>query len=329
MSLTRTHGLLWVAAALAFTVPLSACHGTGSAAQGATPSSSSRPAAAAAAQAPAKAVADAARGYLIARDQAAVAGAAPNMLALRLQAGSPAAAVEPLAATGRTLVAAGRGTLYVGALTHVGLGPVAFFQGTEPVVASHVSAVDAGARAEVVARVSSRVTAADGSQRTLLADHVVTLVADKAGVWLVYQDEYADPQQAEALAAAGAPSWQVSAADKRVADLARVRRASATATGAVRAFISLLGTRRYVEAGFCLSSAFGGTARAMGATLRTVRLVSAAPFAAPSPTRTVLRVTLRVRARIAVWNDGLNVRFFTLTRAPGGAWRIGAIDTGP
>jgi hypothetical protein len=232
-------------------------------------------------------------------------------------------------ATGRTLVAAERGALYVGALTHVGLGPVAFFQGTEPVAASHVSAVDAGARAEVVARVSSRVTAADGTQRTLLADHVVTLVADKAGVWLVYQDEYADPQQAEALAAAGAPSWQVSAADKRVADLARVRRASATPAGAVRAFVSLLGARCYLEAGFCLSPAFGGTARAMGATVRSVRLVSAVPYGASLPTRTVLRVTLCVQSRLGLWNDGLNVRFVTLKRAPGKAWRISAIDTGP
>jgi hypothetical protein len=97
----------------------------------------------------------------------------------------------------------------------------------------------------------------------------------------------------------------------------------------VRAFVFLLGVRRYPQAGLCLSPAFGGTAQAMGATLRSIRFVSAARFAMPSPTRTVLRVIVRVRPRLAVWNNGLNVRFFTLSRGVGGVWRISALDTGP
>ena len=325
----QTHRFLWAAAALALTVPLSACRGAGSATEGAPPSSSTRPAALATAQAPAKAVADAARAYLVARDQAVLAGAALHILTLRLQPGSPAAAAEPLVATGRALVAARRGALCVGASTRVGLGSVAFFQGAEPVAASHASGGAAHTRAEVVAHVLSRITAADGTRQTLVTDHVLTLLADQTGGWLVYEDDYVDPQQAEALAAAGAPGWQVSAARQRVRDLARVRLASVTPAGAVRAFVSLLGARRYLDAGLCLSPAFDGTGRAVGATLRSVRLVATAPFAAPSPARTVLRVTLRVRPRFALWNNGLNVRFFTLTRVPGGAWRISAIDTGP
>jgi hypothetical protein len=320
---------MWLTAALALTVPLTACGKSGVAQGVASPLPASPVATAEPTKlAPVEAVTGAVRTYLAARDQAVLAGARPGVLAAWLQPGSPAAAVEPLVATGRTLVAARRGALYVGALTQVSLGPVAFFQGAEPVTASLVSAGDALTRAEVVCRCSSRITAADGTQQTLLADHVLTLLAGSPGGWLVYQDDYVDPEQAEALAAAGAPRWQVWAAHQRVRGLARVRRASVTAPGAVRAFISLLGARRYVEAGFCLDPTFG-TAQAMGATLRSVRLVSAQSFGASSQTKTVLRVTLRVQSRLALWNDGLNVRFVTLDRAAGGAWRISAMDTGP
>ena len=328
MSYMQTRGLAWVAAAALLIVPLGACRGAGGAAENASPPSSSHLPVAATAPAPAKAVADAARAYLVARDQAVLAGASPNMLAPRLQVGSPAAAVEPLVARGRVLVAGRSGALYVGAETRVSLGPVAFFQGAQPVTMSLVSA-GAHTRAEVVARTSSLITAADGTRQALLAEHVLTLVVDRAGAWLVYQDDYVDRQQAEALAAAGAPSWQVAAARQRVSDLVHLRRASATPVGAVRAFVFLLGVRRYPQAGLCLSPAFGGTAQAMGATLRSIRFVLAARFAMPSPTRTVLRVIVRVRSRLAVWNNGLNVRFFTLSRGVGGVWRISALDTGP
>ena len=320
---------MWLIASLILAVPLTACGRSGAAVGASSPSASPVATAAPTGVAPAQAVTDAARAYLVARDQAVLAGAQPDALAAWLRPGSPAAAVEPLVATGRALVVARHGALYVDALTRVSPGPVAFFQGTQPVMASRVSMGRGLTRAEVICRTSTRLTAADGTRQILLADHVLTLVAGSSGAWLVYQDDYVDAQQAEALAAAGAPSWQVRAAHQRVRDLARVRRASATATGTMRAFISLLGARRYVEAGLCLDPAFGGTARALGATLRSVRLVSAVPNGSSSPTKTVLRVTLRVQSRLALWNEGLNVRFVTLKRAAGGAWRISAIDTGP
>jgi hypothetical protein len=327
MSHPKTHRLIWVAAALVLTVSLSACGKSGAVAGGvSTPSTS--PAATAA---PAQTVADAARAYLIARDQAVVAGTRPDQLSEWLQPGSPVAAVEPLVARGRSLVAARQGTLTVSATTRVSLGSVAFFQGAEPVTASHIAfSSDAVTRAEVVCRTSSRLTTADAAEQTIVADHVLTLVAGATGTWLVYEDDYVDPQQAEALAAAGAPSWQVSAAHQRVRDLARVRRASSSAAGAVRVFVSLLEARRYVEAGFCLGPGFGGTARAMGATLRAIRLVGAVPSGLSSPIKAVLRATLRVQPRLALWTAGLNVRFITLERGgTGDPWRIVAIDTGP
>jgi hypothetical protein len=329
MSQRRTHVLIWIVAALAGAVPLAAC-GKPAAVGGFSAASPTHPATAAS-NAPAEAAADAARAYLVSRDLAAVAGARQGRLMERLWPGSPAAAVEPLVATGRALVAARRGMLCVGAKTHVSLGPVAFFQGAEPVTASQVStAGDAVTRAEVVCRASSTLTTSDGAQHTAVVDHVLMLLAAGPGTWLVYEDDYADPQQAEALAAAGAPSLQVWAAHQRVRDMARVRRASATAVGTVRAFVSLLNARRYLEAGFCLSPGFGGTARAMGATFRAIRVATAVPSGPSSSTRTVLRVTLRVQPRLALWNAGPNVRFITLERAGvGKPWRISAIDTGP
>jgi hypothetical protein len=321
--------LVWVIAALVLLAPLTACGNSGAATGTSQPSGSLAVRPAPAQPAPAAAVADAARAYLVARDLAALAGAQPRLLADLLQTGSPAASAEPLVAAGRALVAARHGVLYVDAVTQVGLGPVAFFRGAQPVTPASLSGGSGLLRAEVACTVTSRITAADGTLRALRVDHVVTLVAGPAGGWLVCQDDYADPQQAEALAAAGAPAWQVRAAQQRVRALARVRRASATPTGAVRAFVSLLSARRYLQAGFCLSPAFGGSARAVGATLRAVHLVAAVLAGPPSPGKTVLRVTLRVRPRLALWNEGLNVRFVTLRRAAGGVWRIGSIDTGP
>jgi hypothetical protein len=325
-----TRKLMWVTAALAFSASLTACGNHGAVAVSTSQASRSPAATPAPAQlAPAAAVADAARAYFVARDQAALAGAQPRLLADRLQAGSPAASVEPRVAAGRALVAAQQGLLHVDAVTWVGPGPVSFFRGAQPVAPASVSEGSSLLRAEVACSVTSRIRAADGTLQTLRADHVVTLVAGPAGGWLVCQDDYADPQQAQALAAAGAPAWQVRAAQQRVRALARVRRASATPFGAVRAFVSLLNARRYLEAGFCLSPAFGGSARAVGATLRAVQLVAAVPAEPLSAGRKVLRVTLRVRPRLALWNEGLNVRFVTLSRAAGGVWRLGSIDTGP
>ena len=329
MSLRRMQALIWIVAALTGAAALAACGKPG--ASGGPSTASATDPAAAASVAPAQAAADAARAYLVSRDLGAVAGARRDRLLKWLQPGSPAAAVEPLVAAGRALVAARRGMLYVGATTDVSLGPVAFFQGSEPVTAAHISfAGEAVARAEIVCQTSSSLTSADGVHHTVVADHALTLIAAGPGPWLVYEDDYADPQQAEALAAAGASSWQVWAARQRVRDAARVRRACTTADGTVRAFFSLLDAGRYLEAGFCLSPDFGGTARAMGATLRSIRLVAAAPSGPSSATRTVLRVTLRVQPRLALWNAGLNVRFITLERAGAAEpWRIGAINTGP
>ena len=322
--------LSWVTAALLLAVPLTACGDSG-AATGSTSQASSSPSITPAPAQPAlaAAVADVARSYLVSRDQAALAGAQPRLLTDRLQPGSPAALVEPLTAAGRALVAARQGLLYVRAVTQVGLGPVAFFRGAQPVAPTSASDGSGLLRAEVVCTVVSRITAADGTVRTLQADHVVALAAGAASGWLVCQDDYADPQQAEALAAAGAPAWQVRAAQQRVRALTHVRHASRTPAAAVRTFVTLLNARRYLEAGFCLSPAFGGSARAVGATLRTVRLVAAAPEGPSSPGKKVLRVTLRVRPRLALWNEGLNVRFVTLCRGAGGVWRLGSIDTGP
>ena len=327
MSHRRKHVLIWVVAALVAAGQSAAC---GRQAAG-VPAASSGPTHAAAASqgAPAQAVSAAARAYLVSRDLAALAGGATGGVQL-LQPGSPAAAAEPLVATGRAIVAAGQGGLFVAARTTLAAGPVAFFQGTGPVTASHLSfGGDAVTRAEIVCRVSSVFTAADGRRHAAVVDHALTLLGTAAGKWLVYEDDYADPLQAEALSAAGAPMWQVRAARQRVADLARVRLASETAAGAVRAFVSLLNAGRYVEAGFCLEPGFG-TARAMGATLRSVHIEAMAPSTGASATRGVLRIVLRVRPRLALWNAGLNVRFVTLQRPRAGdPWRISAIDTGP
>ena len=322
-------GCASAAAALMLALPLASC-GTPTARSAATSTPSASPAASTAAPAQV-AAADAAHAYLIARDLAIVAGTDQDQLVERLQPGSPAVAVEPLVATGRALLEAQRGTQYVDAVTRVSLGPFAFFQGAEPVTASAISpSGHPVTRAEVVCQTLSRLTTADGSQRAVVTDHIVTLVAAASGKWLVYEDDYVDRQQAEWLAAAGAPNWQVWAAHQRVKDLARVRRASATAVGAVRAFVDLLHARRYLEAGFCLGPGFGGTAQGVGATLRDISFIAAAQSGTPSPARTVLRVTLRVRPRLALWNEGVNVRFFTLDRqGVSGPWRITAIDTGP
>lgn len=329
MSRPRTQAFASIVATLALAASLAACGK-----RGAASSASVGPTAhlaTAASAAPAESVAATARAYLVSRDRAVVAGARQDRLLECLQPGSPAASVESLVATGRAIVAARLGTLYVAASTHVSLGPVAFFQGTEPVTASHLTfAADAVTRAEVVCQTSSDLATADGVQHTAVEDHAITLVAAEAGRWRIYEDDYAEPQQAEALAAAGAPSWQVWAAHQRVRDLARVRVASATAGGAVAAFVSLLDARRYVEAGFCLDPGFGATARAMGATFRSISVVAVAPSSPASADRVVLRVTLRVQPRLALWNAGLNVRFVALQRAGvGKPWRIVAMNTGP
>jgi hypothetical protein len=278
------------------------------------------------------------RGYLAARDQAVVAGANAQ-LASYLQVGSPAAAVEPLAAQGKVIKAAQRGLLYVQARTSItlpsrgGQEAVSFYSGATPVGIGDLPAAPKGLRAIVTCATTTRLVANDGSTTTTVAKHTVTLVAAGSSRWLVYEDDYADTRQADYLAAAGAPPWQVVAARRRAAHLAAVERRCSTAGGAVRAYVELLNDRRYLEANFCLDPSSGATSQGMGATFRRMRVVAVRPVGRQISTQAELQVTLNVlpAAGVAVWNKGTNNTRFYLLRRTGAnrPWSIVAVNTSP
>lgn len=187
-----THAGVWLAAALLAMALPAGCGGAATAGGGGSsaPSTATSPRP--------MPVAEVARRYLLARDQAVLAGTSAGRPADYLRPGSPAALAEPYVALGRVLVEAQTGGQYVAAATQVVLGPPAFSKGAEPV------AVAVATRAVLVASVVTRLTAADATEHMRATQHTLTLV-NAGHRWAVYEDDYIDPQQPEQLAAAGAP----------------------------------------------------------------------------------------------------------------------------
>jgi hypothetical protein len=215
---------------------------------------------------------------------------------------------------------------------------VAFYRGTEPLEPGRVPAMACDAsgdlpgevlRAVAVASCRSRFTWSDLSTTTLRQDHVI-LLAPSRGRWCVYSDRYQEPRLAGWLRAGGAGTQQVRWAQTWATLAQQVRHSARTPQSAVRRFIEMLDERRYPEAGLLLDPAFGGTAQGMGMWLKSVHVVAIRP-AAEDGGEVRLLVTLDVQARPSPWNDGENVRWFTLVRrgSASNPWRISAIVSGP
>ena len=305
----------------------------------ADPASTSSPAAAptrgashsaVAAPSPDAAVEQAAQGYLTGRAQALVPGSA-EALSVCLLPGSPAAAAEPFVAAGRILLFAECGVevVAVASIADTAAAPPAFYHGSEPVTAASLTLQEPGlVRAIVFATVTSGLTLSDGRLLEEASEHVLTLILIR-GKWRVFRDRYLDARQAAWLAAGGASGRQVAAARARRTAYQRSRRVAAIPEGAVREFVRLLGAGRYTDADLYLAFAFHGTAEGMGSTLRSVRLLTLHTKGKPSDGKATVVAGLQVEPRLSLWNDGLNVRFFSLERGAYGAWRIVGISSGP
>jgi hypothetical protein len=293
------------------------------------------------ATAPVARVEAAVRQYLEARDRALVPGGAYTELVALLCPGSPAAAMEPAVARGRAAVAADAGLCCAAAATTVemGAGSATFYAGEQPVEPARAIAEGTGApddesasgglRAVAVAAATTDLTWSDLSTSAVRQDHVL-LLSLVQGRWLVYDDRYAEARLAEWLTAGGAGAAQVGWARNWAAQARRTFRLAATPESTVHGFVALLDRRRYPEANLLLDPSFGGTAQGMGMWLHSIRVVAVDRESQTDASDARLRVTVTVSARPSPWNDGENVRWFTMVRRTAtGPWRISAIDSGP
>ncbi len=275
------------------------------------------------------------RDYLATRDRALVPGGTFTELTGMLCPGSPAEAQEPAVARGRAVLAARSGLCCADVSTGVDVTPgaVAFYAGAVPVAPADVPGKCAedtpGLRATVVATVVGRFTWSDLSTTAVREDHVLVL-AWTGEHWSVFDDRYAEARLAGWLEAGGAGAQRVREARRWAARAERTRRLATTPEAAVRSFVTLLDRRRYPEADLLLAPAFGGTAEGMGMWLDNVRVVGLRQVERSSSGQSRLLVTLDVEARPSPWNEGKNLRWFTLVRnGESGPWRISAIDSGP